>query len=356
MLDEHAVRPADAATVTSATLTSAEESADVLTGSVYHWERDLGQTARMTDDSDRRVSEIFDASAWDRVPGFEFTDITYHRARGVGRDSGIVRIAFDRPEIRNAFRPHTVDELYRALDHARMTTDVGCVLLTGNGPSEKDGGWAFCSGGDQRIRGRDGYRYADGDDATTIDAGRAGRLHILEVQRLIRFMPKIVICVVPGWAAGGGHSLHVVCDLTLASTEHARFKQTDADVASFDGGFGSAYLARQVGQKFAREIFFLGREYTADQMKQMGAVNESVAHDELEGTALEWGREICAKSPTAQRMLKYSFNLIDDGLVGQQIFAGEATRLAYGTDEAAEGRDSFLDKRDADWSPYPYQF
>ena len=319
----------------------------------------IGQTGAMSD-----VSEIFEPDLWNEVPGFDFTDITYHRARGEGRDSGVVRIAFDRPEVRNAFRPHTVDELYRALDHARMSTDVGCVLLTGNGPSPKDGGWAFCSGGDQRIRGKDGYKYtrADGDDGTlgttaeSIEPGTAGRLHILEVQRLIRFMPKVVICLVNGWAAGGGHSLHVVSDLTLASTEHARFKQTDADVASFDGGFGSAYLARQVGQKFAREIFFLGETYTADQMFQMGAVNRSVPHAELERTGLEWGRVICAKSPTAQRMLKYSFNLIDDGLVGQQIFAGEATRLAYGTDEAAEGRDSFLEKRDADWSPYPYHF
>ncbi len=298
------------------------------------------------------VSEIFDPDAWRPVEGFAFSDITYHRAV----DQGTVRIAFDRPEIRNAFRPQTVDELYRALDHARQTTDVGCVLLTGNGPSPRDGGWAFCSGGDQRIRGKDGYKYAEGETADTIDAGRSGRLHILEVQRLIRMMGKVVICVVPGWAAGGGHSLHVVCDLTLASAEHARFKQTDADVASFDGGFGSAYLARQVGQKFAREIFFLGRTYTAEQAYRMGMVNEVVPHAELEATALEWGALINAKSPTAQRMLKFSFNLIDDGLVGQQVFAGEATRLAYMTDEAAEGRDSFLEKRDPDWSPYPWHY
>ena len=298
------------------------------------------------------VSEIFDPSAWKQVDGFELTDITYHRAV----DAGVVRIAFNRPEVRNAFRPQTVDELYRVLDHARMSTDVGCVLLTGNGPSPKDGGWAFCSGGDQRIRGKDGYKYAEGTTAESIDPARAGRLHILEVQRLIRFMSKVVICVVPGWAAGGGHSLHVVADLTLASAEHARFKQTDADVASFDGGFGSAYLARQVGQKFAREIFFLGDEYSADDAYRMGMVNKVVPHADLEAVALEWGKKICAKSPTAQRMLKYSFNLIDDGLVGQQLFAGEATRLAYGTDEAAEGRDSFLEKRPADWSPYPYAF
>ncbi|MEQ1788119.1 MAG: 1,4-dihydroxy-2-naphthoyl-CoA synthase [Acidimicrobiales bacterium] len=298
------------------------------------------------------VSELFDADAWDAVPGFELTDITYHRAKA----HGTVRIAFDRPEVRNAFRPGTVDELYRVLDHARQSSDVGCVLLTGNGPSPRDGGWAFCSGGDQRIRGKDGYRYAEGDTADTIDPAQTGRLHILEVQRLIRFMPKVVICVVPGWAAGGGHSLHVVADLTLASREHARFKQTDADVASFDGGFGSAYLARQVGQKFAREIFFLGDEYSAEDAHRMGMVNAVVPHADLERVALEWGAKINGKSPTAQRMLKYSFNLIDDGLVGQQLFAGEATRLAYMTDEAAEGRDSFLEKRDPDWSPFPWYF
>ncbi len=307
------------------------------------------------------VSEIFDPSAWRVVEGFDFTDVTYHRAVGVGpdgapRDLPTVRIAFNRPEVRNAFRPRTVDELYTALDHARMTSDVGCVLLTGNGPSARDGGWAFCSGGDQRIRGRDGYRYADGQTAESVDPARAGRLHILEVQRLIRFMPKLVIAVVPGWAAGGGHSLHVVCDLTLASAEHARFKQTDADVGSFDAGFGSAYLARMVGQKFAREIFALGRTYTAEQMHAMGAVNEVVPHAELEATALQWAAEINAKSPTAQRMLKYAFNLLDDGLVGQQLFAGEATRLAYATDEAVEGRDAFLAKRSPDYAPYPWAF
>ncbi len=298
------------------------------------------------------VSELFDADAWDPVPGFDLEDITYHRAKA----HGTVRVAFDRPEVRNAFRPGTVDELYQVLDHARQTTDVGCVLLTGNGPSPKDGGWAFCSGGDQRIRGKDGYRYADGDTADTIDPGKTGRLHILEVQRLIRFMPKVVICVAPGWAAGGGHSLHVVCDLTLASTEHARFKQTDADVGSFDGGFGSAYLARQVGQKVARQIFFLGQEYSAEEGERMGVVNAAVPHAELEATALEWARLVNAKSPTAQRMLKFAFNLIDDGLVGQQVFAGEATRLAYMTDEAQEGRDAFLEKRDPDFSQFPWYF
>ena len=299
-----------------------------------------------------QVSEIFDPAAWRPVDGFDFTDVTYHRAV----DTGAVRIAFDRPEVRNAFRPGTVDELYTALDHARQTPDVGCVLLTGNGPSPRDGGWAFCSGGDQRIRGRTGYQYAAGETADTVDPARSGRLHILECQRLIRFMPKIVIAVVPGWAAGGGHSLHVTCDLTLASAEHARFKQTDADVGSFDGGYGSAYLAKQVGQKFAREIFLLGREYSAADAHRMGMVNEVVPHAELETVALQWAREINGKSPTAQRMLKYAFNLTDDGLVGQQLFAGEATRLAYGTDEAVEGRDSFLQKRPPDWSPYPWHY
>jgi naphthoate synthase len=299
------------------------------------------------------VSEIFDPSAWQRVPGFEdLEDLTYHRAL----EHGTVRIAFDRPEVRNAFRPGTVDELLRTLEHARMSSDVGCVILTGNGPSPRDGGWAFCSGGDQRIRGRAGYQYAEGATADTVDKARLGRLHILECQRLIRFMPKVVVCVVPGWAAGGGHSLHVVSDLTLASREHARFKQTDADVGSFDGGFGSAYLARQVGQKFAREIFFLGDEYDAEDAFRMGMVNRVVDHADLERQALEWGRKINGKSPTAQRMLKYSFNLIDDGLVGQQLFAGETTRLAYMTDEAVEGRDSFLDKREPDWSPFPWYY
>jgi naphthoate synthase len=298
------------------------------------------------------VSELFDPDAWTPVDGFDLRDVTYHRSV----EHGTVRVAFDRPEVRNAFRPATVDELYRVLDHARQSSDVGCVLLTGNGPSPRDGVWAFCSGGDQRIRGRDGYRYADGDTAETIDPGRTGRLHILEVQRLIRFMPKVVICVVPGWAVGGGHSLHVVCDLTLASREHARFKQTDTDVASFDGGFGSAYLARQVGQKFAREIFFLGDEYDADAAHRLGMVNAVVPHADLERTALEWARRINGKSPTAQRMVKFALNLVDDGLVGQQVFAGEATRLAYMTDEAAEGRDAFLEKRDPDWSPFPWLY
>ena len=290
------------------------------------------------------VSDIFNEQLWQPVSGFEFEDITYHRAM----DQGTVRIAFNRPEVRNAFRPQTVDELYKALLHAAETSDVGTVILTGNGPSPKDGGWAFCSGGDQRVRGESGYQYSNGSTL--------GRLHILEVQRLIRFMPKVVVCVVPGWAVGGGHSLHVVCDLTLASKEHAVFKQTDADVASFDGGYGSAYLAKMVGQKRAREIFFLGANYTADEAFEMGMVNKSIPHAELEEEALRWCREINTKSPTAIKMLKFAFNLADDGMVGQQVFAGEATRLAYGTEEAKEGRNAFLEKRKQDYSGFPWQF
>jgi naphthoate synthase len=296
------------------------------------------------------VSELFDPDVWTPVEGFDFKDVTYHRAEA----HGTVRIAFDRPEVLNAFRPPTVDELYQALDHARQSADVGCVLLTGNGPSEKHGKWAFSSGGDQRIRGQDGYQYED--DEGEADKSRPGRLHILEVQRLIRFMPKVVIAVVPGWAVGGGHSLHVICDLTLASREHATFKQTDPDVASFDGGFGSALLARQVGQKKAREIFFLGKNYSAEEAVDMGMANEAVPHEELESTALDWAETINGKSPTAVRMLKYAFNMADDGMVGQQVFAGEATRLAYMTDEAQEGRDAFLEGREPDWSDVPWHY
>lgn len=289
-------------------------------------------------------SAPFDSSLWSEVEGFsDLSDISYHRHKSMG----VVRIGFSRPEVRNAFRPQTVDELYRTLDHARMQSDVGVVLLTGNGPSPKDGVWAFCSGGDQRVRGESGYQYTPGG---------AGRLHILEVQRLIRFMPKVVIALVSGWTAGGGHSLNVVCDLSIASSEHARFKQTDADVGSFDAGYGSALLARQTGQKFAREIFFLGQEYDAQRAYEMGVVNRVVPHDQLENEGLLMAEQILAKSPTAIRMLKYAFNAADDGMVGQQLFAGEATRLAYGSDEAKEGRDSFLEKRKPDWSDYPWHF
>jgi len=299
------------------------------------------------------VSELFDPDRWEPVERFDFSDITYHRAV----DTGAVRIAFDRPEVRNAFRPETVDELSTALDHAKRLTDVGCVLLTGNGPSPEDGGWAFCSGGDQSSRGDSGYEYKADEDIGDPDAPEnVGRLHILEVQRQIRHVPKPVVAVVPGWAVGGGHSLHVVCDLTLASEEHAKFLQTDPDVASFDGGFGSAYLARQIGQKKAREVFFLGKTYDAEEAADMGMVNEAVPHEELEETALEWAERINGKSPTAIRMLKYAFNLDSDGMVGQQVFAGEATRLAYMTDEAKEGRDAFNEGREPDFDDVPWHY
>lgn len=290
------------------------------------------------------VSELFDAEIWDEIPGFEnLVDISYHRHKTLG----VVRVGFSRPEIRNAFRPQTVDELHRALDHARAQTDVGVVLLTGNGPSPKDGGWAFCSGGDQSVRGSAGYEYGDNS---------SGRLHILEVQRLIRFMPKVVITLVSGWAAGGGHSLNVIADLAIASKEHAKFKQTDADVGSFDAGYGSAYLAKQTGQKFAREIFFLGQTYDAQRAYEMGVVNKVVPHTQLEVEGVKWAEEILSKSPTAIRMLKYAMNAVDDGLVGQQLFAGEATRLAYGTAEATEGKEAFLEKRKPDWSAFPWHY
>ena len=267
----------------------------------------------------------------------EYEDITFKMA------DGVARIAFNRPEVRNAFRPKTVDELLEALIICHESQDIGVVLLTGEGPSAKDGGWAFCSGGDQRVRAKRGYKGLDG----------VNKFNILDVQRQIRFMNKVVIAVVPGWAVGGGHSLHVVCDITIASEEHAIFKQTDANVASFDGGFGSAYLARQVGQKRAREIFFLGLDYSAQEAYDMGMVNKVVPHNEIEQTAYDWAQEIMAKSPTAIKMLKFGFNLIDDGLVGQQVYAGEATRLAYGTDEAEEGRNAFLEKRDPNFKKYP---
>jgi naphthoate synthase len=309
----------------------------------------------MNETSKANISQgVFEPSAWKEVEGFRFIDVTYHRAVG----QGTVRVAINRPEVRNAFRPQTVDELAEALEHARCWSDVGCVLLTGNGPSPKDGGWAFCSGGDQRIRGANGYQYSSDSTkgARTPSDAKLGRLHILEVQRLIRFMPKIVIAVVSGWAVGGGHSLHVVCDLTIASREHAIFKQTDPDVASFDSGYGSALLARQVGQKRGREIFFLGLKYSAQEAFAMGMVNAVVPHTELEKKALEWGALINSKSPTAMRMLKYGFNLPDDGLVGQQLFAGEATRLAYGTEEAKEGREHFVEKRPRDYSRFKWQY
>ncbi len=272
---------------------------------------------------------------WKTIKNYE--DITFKYREGVAR------IAFNRPEVRNAFRPKTVDEILDALIICHESQEIGVVLISGEGPSKKDGGWAFCSGGDQRVRSTTGYKGLDG----------VNKFNILDVQRQIRFMNKVVIAVVPGWAVGGGHSLHVVCDLTLASKEHAVFKQTDVDVASVDGGFGSAYLARQVGQKRAREIFFLGKSYSAQEAFEMGMVNAVVPHDQLEEEAFNWAQEILTKSPTAIKMSKFAFNLIDDGLVGQQIYAGEATRLLYMTDEAVEGRNAFLEKRKRDFSKFP---
>jgi naphthoate synthase len=295
------------------------------------------------------ISPLFSSDDWNEITDFEFQDITFHKAKS----TGAVRIAFNRPELRNAFRPQTVDELLTALEWAHRANDVGVILLTGNGPSPKDGGWAFCSGGDQNVRGKFGYEYKDTKSKMPM---AHGRLHILEVQRMIRFMPKVVICMVPGWAVGGGHSLHVVCDLTIASAEHAIFMQSDANVASFDGGFGSAYLARQVGQKRAREVFFLEHRYSAQEAHEMGMVNKVVPHSDLEKVGLEWARTICKKSPTAIKMLKFGFNLIDDGLVGQQVYAGEATRLAYGTEEAQEGRSAFLEKRDPEFDKFPWVY
>lgn len=316
------------------------------------------------------ISDTFRPERWTAQPLGELQDMTYHLGDLPG-GAQVARIAFDRPEVRNAFRPQTVDELYRCLDHARMNGNVAAILLTGNGPAA-DGGYAFCSGGDQRVRGRDGYCYAPPSGnphaeaqnlVTPGEGGRDraqaagyGRLHILEVQRLIRATPKPVIALVPGWAAGGGHSLVMVCDLAIASAEHARFKQTDANVGSFDAGYGSALLARQVGDKRARQIFFLAQTYDGATAERWGVVNEVVPHAELEEAGWQWAATIAGKSPQAIRMLKYAFNLADDGLAGQQIFAGEATRMAYMTEEAQEGRNAFLERRQPDWSPYPYYY
>ena len=297
------------------------------------------------------VSELYDPEQWEEVESVQTEDLTYHR----GTEIPAVRIAFDRPEVRNAFRPQTVDELARTLRDAKARTDVACVLLTGNGPSPKDGGWAFSAGGDQAVRSASGYQY-EPDDSDEETEPNPGRLHVLEVQRAIRMMPKPVIAVVPGWAVGGGHSLHVVCDLTIASDEHAKFLQTDPDVASFDAGYGSAYLAQHIGQKRAREIFFLGKSYSATEAAEMGMVNEVVAHDRLEATALEWAGRIARKSPMSIRMIKFSCNAVDDGMVGQQVFAGEATRLGYMTEEAEEGRDAFLEDRDPAFDRFPWYF
>ena len=268
----------------------------------------------------------------------KYEDITYKKFNGVAR------IAFNRPNVRNAFRPKTTSELYDAFYDAQEDTSIGVILLSAEGPSTKDGVYSFCSGGDQKARGHKGYVGEDG----------MHRLNILEVQRLIRFMPKVVIAVVPGWAVGGGHSLHVVCDLTLASKEHAIFKQTDADVASFDGGFGASYLASIVGQKKAREIWYLCRQYNAQEALDMGLVNKVVPVEELEEEGIQWATEVVEKSPIAIRCLKSAFNADLDGQAGIQELAGNATYLYYMTEEGAEGKQAFLEKRKPDFSKYPW--
>ena len=258
------------------------------------------------------------------IPSGSFQEILYHKS-----EEGIAKITINRPHVRNAFTPLTVREMQKALDDARDDINIGTIILTGQGDL------AFCSGGDQKIRGDAGYKDQD--------TGHL-RLNVLDFQRQIRTCPKPVVAMVAGYAIGGGHVLHLMCDLTIAA-ENGVFGQTGPKVGSFDGGYGSAYLAKMVGQKKAREIFFLGRNYSAQEAFEMGMVNAVIPHDELESTAYEWAQEILAKSPTSIKMLKFAMNLTDDGMVGQQVFAGEATRLAYMTDEAKEGRDAFLEKR-----------
>ncbi len=266
----------------------------------------------------------------------EYRDITYDKA------DGMARIAFNRPELRNAFRPETVFELLNAFADAREDTQVGVVLFTGNGPAN-DGSYAFCSGGDQRVRGSAGYVGADG----------VPRLNVLDLQRLIRSMPKPVIALVAGYAIGGGHVLHVVCDLTIAA-ENAVFGQTGPKVGSFDGGFGASYLARIVGQKKAREIWYLCRQYDAAEAEAMGLVNKVVPVEQLEEEGVRWAQEILAKSPLAIRCLKSAFNADCDGQAGLQELAGNATLLFYMTEEGQEGRNAFLEKRDPEFRKYPW--
>jgi len=265
----------------------------------------------------------------------KYSDITYHKM------DGIARIAFDRPEVRNAFRPETVLELHEALLDAREDSQVGVILLTGNGPA-KDGKYAFCSGGDQKIRGDQGYVGKDG----------VPRLNILDVQKLIRSIPKPVIALVAGYAIGGGHVLHVICDLTLAA-DNAVFGQTGPKVGSFDGGFGASYLARMVGQKRAREIWYLCRQYNADEAFQMGMVNKVVPVEELENEGVQWAREILQMSPLAIRLLKSAFNAELDGQAGIQELAGNSTLLYYMSEEAQEGRNAYVEKRKPDFSKFP---
>jgi naphthoate synthase len=261
-----------------------------------------------------------------------YKDIRYERAA----DDGIAKITINRPEVRNAFRPQTVAEMIDAFNHARDDMTTGVVLLTG------EGDLAFCSGGDQRVRGHGGY----------IGEDQIPRLNILDVQKQIRYLPKPVIAVVAGYAIGGGHVLHLVCDLTIAA-DNAKFGQTGPMVGSFDAGYGASYLARVVGHKKAREIWYLCRQYGAQEALDMGLVNTVVPLAQLEAESMQWAREILEKSPTALRFLKASFNADTDGLAGLQQLAGDATMLFYLTEEAKEGRDAFLEKRPPDWSKFP---
>ena len=260
----------------------------------------------------------------------EYEDITYRKAEG------IARIAICRPEVHNAFRPQTVMELIDAFAHVREERDVGVVILTG------EGGRAFCSGGDQRVRGEAGYVGGDG----------VPRLNVLDLQKMIRSLPKPVIAMVAGWAIGGGHVLHVVCDLTIAA-DNARFGQTGPKVGSFDGGFGASYLARHVGQKKAREIWFLCRQYDAQEALAMGLVNAVVPLAELEETTVQWCREILRHSPMALRCLKSAFNAEIDGMAGIQELAGNTTLLFYMSDEAQEGRNAFNERRSPEFDRFP---
>ncbi len=265
-----------------------------------------------------------------------YEDIRYEKA------GGIAKITINRPHKRNAFRPKTVVELYEAFWNAREDSRIGVVLLTGAGP-HTDGKYAFCSGGDQSVRGQAGY----------VDEAGVPRLNVLDLQRLIRSMPKVVIALVAGYAIGGGHVLHLVCDLTIAA-DNAIFGQTGPKVGSFDGGFGASYLARIVGQKKAREIWYLCRQYTAAQALDMGLVNTVVPVERLEAEGIQWAQEILQKSPIAIRCLKSAFNADCDGQAGLQELAGNATLLYYMTEEGAEGKQAFLEKRPPDFSQYPW--
>ncbi len=273
---------------------------------------------------------------WQQVKPYE--DITYHKA------DGIARIAFNRPEVRNAFRPATIDEMIEAFKDAWRDSSIGVVLLTGNGPSPKDGKYAFCSGGDQKIRGDAGYK---GDDGVE-------RLNVLELQRIIRTMPKPVIALVAGYAIGGGHVLHVICDLTIAA-DNAVFGQTGPKVGSFDGGYGASYLASIIGQKKAREIWYLCRQYGAQEALDMGLVNTVVPVERLEAEGIQWAQEILEKSPISIRFLKASFNADLDGQTGLQVLAGDATMLYYMSEEGQEGRNAYVQKRAPNFRRYPWR-